>query len=205
MTRSELQREYTLAQALADIAIGGAQDDTAKVERASEWVGRHVAELQAKADAATRVERVVVAEVRTQDTVVVTVKERLSDQEWLAFRAQVEAELRRATWMPDLRVAVLDGGADVSVLRPAKVATTTRSTRATSASVWEELPAGETVHATFAPDHQAGVAAPPGQPTCTAPHPVDGEPRCALAVGHFGRHCDLTAVAHAGKAGEVWE
>lgn len=48
MADSKLQREYTLADALCDIAVGGAQDDTAKVERASQWVGTLVADLEKK-------------------------------------------------------------------------------------------------------------------------------------------------------------
>jgi uncharacterized protein YegL len=48
MANTELQREYTLATALCDIAIGGAENDTAKVKRASEWVGILVAELETK-------------------------------------------------------------------------------------------------------------------------------------------------------------
>lgn len=119
MADSKLQREYTLTDALCDIAVGGAQDDTAKVERASEWVGRHVAELKQQVAALTEAgaARIQATEVRPGDCVVFTLRDApLSHADYAHVHSAI-TQLVREKFGDDVQALVVDG-ADASVFRP---------------------------------------------------------------------------------------
>jgi hypothetical protein len=119
VSRSELQREYTLQDAIS--ALISFDNDMPAGEQAAGWLVKTMAELEAKAEAAAKVERIVVAEVRPGDTVIVTLREHLdvSMHEWSELQRAFTTQFRQVTGILDLRVVVLVDGAGMSVLRVA--------------------------------------------------------------------------------------
>lgn len=241
--------EYILADALCDIAVGGAQDDTAKVERASEWVGRRVAELKAKAEVAAMIVRVAVTEVRPGDALVFTLREpmEMGYDGYLHYLDALKKLVARELGHP-VPVLLVDG-ADVSVLRwtpdvhlcPVRVPKQCvlvaghggHSHVSNSGTMWpadddkgpesepiQERPAWQetldsVVSGQPAPEHLSEGRLPKRdlatgellEQECADPPRIDADPAdlCARERWHTGPHMDRTAIAHAGKAGEVWE
>lgn len=217
MPNSELQREYALADALNDIVLGAARNDPAQVERASEWVGRRIAELEQKAAASAMIVRIAALEVRPGDALLVNVREKLdvSMKDWFELVAAVKAQFRAELGFP-VPVLVVDG-ADISVVR------TSAPDPAPPTTERDQAIADEAVARTT-----GTYAGPPWQEAERKTAPVHPDPTTRLATGseevcrkflakfgrdvycarpkwHDGPHMDGMAIAHAGKAGEVWE
>lgn len=251
MADSKLQREYTLADALCNIAVGGAQDDTAKVERASQWVGTLVRDLEAKAEVAAMVVRVAVTEVRPGDALVFTLRDAtdLEYDGYLHYLNTLKQLVARELGHP-VPVLLVDG-ADVSVLRTVQDAgrcllgfpssngkfvcrctlpachdgqhdngngdtwPKSEPTQIKEDESPSDVPAWQKTLDSVAsgqpaPEHLSeGRLAQDGEAVC-ARQPLDlhanpsQRPTCAREMWHTGPHMDRTAIAHAGKAGEVW-
>lgn len=212
MAHSKVQREYTLAQALVDIATAAARDDTAKVEHASEWVGRHVAELKQKATASAMIVRIAALEVRPGDALLVNVREKLdvSTKDWFELVAAIKAQFRAELGFP-VPVLVVDG-ADVSVVRTSAEAAHRAVPRQDSHDLTPEQRHQTHVDIEegkrLAPDHPDPAArlATGAEEVCRKFLAKFGrDVYCARPKWHDGKHMDRMAIAHAGKAGEVWE
>lgn len=109
--------EYTLFDALSDIATGAYENNTAKVEQASAWVGTQVRDLEAKAEVATMIVRVAVTEVRPGDALVFTLRDAagLDYDGYLHYLNALKQLVARELGHP-VPVLLVDG-ADVSVVR----------------------------------------------------------------------------------------
>lgn len=200
---SELQRDYTWRDALAAFTRVTEGTDAApprELAVAELFLRTYIRELEAKADA-NMVEDVQRVRLAPGEVLVVNVRERLNvtAMEWVELTNAVTAQFRQHLG-PDAPVMVVDG-VDLAVVRPVAPETTQREQSTTGARPSPEAPRTAPVH----PDSAARLAQPHEEACNLAAWKSIDAPGCARERWHSGRHMDRTAIAHAGKAGEVWE
>lgn len=207
--------EYTLDDAFSDLWAAGKELDGSG-GRAETWIRLRIADLEAKAEVAAMIVRVAVTEVKPGDALVFTLRE-ATDLEYDVYLHYLDAlkQLVARELGHPVPVLLVDG-ADVSVLRAAEAAhraVPMRDSHDLSPQIREDEPrslfstGGAGQHA---PEHIAARVAQDGEAVCARPKygadltagPVTD---CARERWHTGPHMDITAIAHAGKAGEVWE